>query len=120
MKSQQINDTVCNALVSILGQYKEQKLNKANCLMIYQDIFNTLVELMNGSNIQLSDEGMNFLAQHYYDSVLINNQHKLDPNIFTQRAAAFNIDKKELIILCVLLSGTQAGLELAKTIKERG
>jgi hypothetical protein len=120
MKAAQINEAVSQAIVSILEQYKSQSLNKTNCTLIYQDIFNTLVELITSSNIELTDEGMNYLSQVYYDNVLINNKHRLNPDIFSKRAKQENIETKELVILCVLLAGTPQGLELARVIKNRG
>jgi predicted proteasome-type protease len=94
-------------------------LNASACIEIYTLIFDTLVELVAESGNPLTNEAVNYLAQQYYDAVQVNGGQELDPNIFTQRAKAENIATKELVLLSIMLSGTDFALPVIAEIKKR-
>jgi len=94
-------------------------LNLVTCVEIYTEIFNTCVEVITGAEMEVTNEGMNYLAQCYYDGILINGIQELDPDIFTQRAKVENMDTEELTLLAVLLSGTDFALDVLQEIKKR-
>jgi hypothetical protein len=96
-----------------------RELNLVTCVEIYQTIFDTLVELLTESQVNISNESMNFLAQQYYDAVKVNGTQELDPEIFTQRASLDAIETKELALLAVMLSGTDFAIPVIQTIKRR-
>lgn len=97
----------------------DRMLNRTTCLEIYSSIFETLSELFKNTSMPLSNESANYVAQQYYDSVLINNTHELDPNIFTQRAKLENIETKELALLTMLFEGTDFRIPVMLEIKRR-
>jgi hypothetical protein len=97
----------------------EIKLTPGICIEIYTEIFGTFVEVLQESKINISNESMNYLAQCYYDGILINNQHELNPNIFDQRAKLENIETKELALLTMMVRGTDFAIPLIKEIKRR-
>lgn len=94
-------------------------LNLVTCIEFYTTIFETLVEVIQDAGLPVTNEGMNFLAQQYYDGVQINGGQELDPEIFTQRAKVENIETKELALLAVILSGTDFALPILEEIKKR-
>jgi hypothetical protein len=101
-----IVESVNKLLMHRLEKHKSKRLNKENCTLIYQDIFDCFVNLFQESNIKITNEAMNLLSQLYYDSVTINGNQELDPNIFEQRASVKNIETKELALLATVLNGT--------------
>lgn len=94
-------------------------LNLVTCVEFYKTIFDTLVEVIQAAQLPITNEGMNFLAQQYYDGVQVNGGQELDPDIFTQRARVENIETKELALLAVMLSGTDFALPILAEIKKR-
>jgi hypothetical protein len=98
---------------------EERSLNLTACIEIYTTIFNTLVELITEAGIPITNDGMNFLAQQYYDGVRINGNQELDPNVFTQRIKLENIETKELALLAIILSGTDFAIPILAEIKKR-
>jgi hypothetical protein len=102
-----------------LKKFKESNLDMVTCTQIYQEIFNTLVEVFETSNVQLTNESVNFMAQQYYDCVSVNGNQELDPNIFTQRAKVREIPTKEVALLAVMFSGTDFAFPLLQEIKKR-
>lgn len=120
-KKKGIHDAVAMLLESNLKQYAdERKLDLTVSTRIYQTIFETLTTVFKSSNIQITNESMNYLAQQYYDSIKINGRHDLDPNIFTQRAKLTNIKTKEITLLAVMMRGTEFIVPLVQEIKRRG
>ncbi len=112
------------AITQLLEQHlasftDERKLDKTNCTKIYQKIFKSLVNLFQSSNIKLSNEGMNWLAQQYYDGILINGRYELDPNVFDKRAKVENIATHELALLATMLLGTDFAILAITEIKKR-
>jgi hypothetical protein len=98
---------------------EERNLNLAACIEIYTTIFNTLVELITEAGIPITNDGMNFLAQQYYDGVRVNGNQELDPSVFTQRIKLENIETKELALLAIILSGTDFVIPILAEIKKR-
>lgn len=99
----------------------DNRLTKENCLKFYSTIFNSFVEVFKKTNIQITNESMNWIAQSFYDSITINGSidQGLDPNIFDKRASLDNIETKELILLAMLLKGSDLIRPLVWTIKRR-
>lgn len=115
-----IHDAVAMLLEQNLKQYAdERKLDLSVCVRIYQTIFDTLVQVFQGSNVQITNESMNYLAQQYYDSIKINGRHELDPEIFTQRARLENIETREVALLATMMRGTDFFFPLIDEIKRR-
>lgn len=102
----QIHESLSKLLVNKLEPYKDEKLNSSTCISIYTDIFNCLVEVFQESQIPITNEAVNLLAQMYYDSVKINGKEELDPNIFDKRAKLENVTTKELAMLGTMFSNT--------------
>jgi len=121
MKPQELHQTITTLLGSKLQHLvtAEQSLNLVACVEIYTTIFETVVELLTTADIHVSNEAVNYLAQQYYDGILINGTQELDPEIFTQRAKLDEIETKELVILAVLLNGTDFALPILHEVKRR-
>lgn len=119
MKVSKFNDAVVQLLSEKLKKFKESTLDLVTCVEIYTMIFETLTELFDASNVGLSNEAMNYVAQQYYDGVLINDNQELNPNIFTQRAQLESIETKELAMLAVMVSGTEFAIPIIQAIKKR-
>lgn len=119
MKVSQFNEVITRLLGERLKQYNEKKLDLVVCINIYQTIFNSLVEVFETAGTGLTNEAMNYLAQQYYDSVLVNGREELNPNIFIQRAKLENIETKELALLAVMLNGTDFAIPVIQEIKRR-
>lgn len=120
MKVSQFNDVVTKLLTEKLKKFSDKQLNLVICVEIYQVIFDSLVEVFETAKTGLTNEAMNYMAQQYYDGVLINGREELDPNIFTQRASISSIETKELALMAVMLSGTDFAIPLIHEIKRRG
>ena len=98
---------------------KGRTLNLTTCIEFYTTIFDTLVECITAACISLTNEAMNYIAQQYYDSIMINGNQELNPNIFTQRSKVENVETKELALLAVMLNGTDFAFEIINEIKKR-
>lgn len=119
MKVSQFNDVITKLLSVKLVEYKTKSLDLVVCLEIYQSIFDTLVEIFQTAKVTLTNEAMNYLAQQYYDAILINDNQELDPNIFTNRAKLELIETKEIALLAVMMSGTDFAIPLIQEVKRR-
>ena len=97
----------------------DKNLTVLVCTQIFTEIFDTFVEVLENSKVEISNEAMNYLAQQYYDGILINNQYELNPNIFTQRAKVENIETKELALMAMMLNGTDFAVPLIMEVKRR-
>jgi hypothetical protein len=113
------HESISKLLVDRLEQYKSKSLARDVCISIYSTIFESLQELFTASDVKITNESLNWIAQSYYDSVSINNNQELDPTIFTQRADLKNIEIKELALLAVMLKGTPFTAPIVATIKRR-
>ena len=114
-----IHESVSKLLTTKLSKYKNEKLNLTTCTTIYQDIFETFVDIFQESRTEISNEAMNMICQMYYDAVTINGNQELDPNIFSQRASLKNIETKELAMLASFFSNTPFAEPLIFEIKKR-
>ncbi len=114
-----LHDSISKLLTERLSKRKGQKLDKSACIEIYNDIFFTLSEVIKSSNVPLSNESVNLLSQMYYDSISINDNQELDPNIFTQRAKLENIVTEEISLMAVMMSGTPFALPFIAEVKRR-
>jgi hypothetical protein len=97
----------------------EKQLNLVTCVEIYTTIFDTMVEVITQADIPLTNESANYLAQSYYDGILINGNQELDPDIFTHRARLSSIATEELTMLAVMLSGTDFAVPIIAEVKKR-
>lgn len=120
MKISKFNEVVSNLLSTQLSSFTSDNLNSSTCMQIYQTIFECLANLFQKSNVSFSNESMNYISQQYYDSILVNGNQELDPNIFTQRASLDNIETKELALMAVMFSGTDFAIPLIHEVKRRG
>jgi hypothetical protein len=67
----------------------------------------------------IDNEAANYIAQAYYDGILIQGKHVLDPTIFDKRAKLENIPTKELVVMAVMLESTDFKLPIVEEIKKR-
>ena len=114
-----LHDSISKLLTDRLARRKGQKLNRSACIEIYSDVFFTLSEVVKTAGTPLCNESVNLLAQMYYDSITINNNEELDPNIFTQRARLENVETKELALMAVMMNGTPFGDLFVSEVKRR-
>jgi len=114
-----IHESVSVLLNKKLDKYKNQKLNKETCTLIYQDIFETFSDVFQESKAPLSNESVNLISQMYYDSISINNTQELDPNIFSQRASTKSIETKELALLASMFNKTPFAAPFILEVKRR-
>lgn len=122
MTKSTVHETLSKLLTDRLARRVSQKLSRATCTEIYQDIFFTLSEVIKESGTPLSNESVNLLSQMYYDAVDIQTSFGpagLDPDIFTQRAKLENIPTKELALLGTMMSGTPFGDVFIGAVKRR-
>jgi len=121
MKPAELHETISKLLGTKLQPLitGERKLNLVSCVEIYTTIFDSLIEVLVESGIHIPNEAMNFLAQSYYDGILVNGKEELDPDIFTQRAKLENIETKHLAILAAILNGTDFAVPIIQEIKKR-
>lgn len=113
------NDAVSELIGNKLKGFTEKPLDKPTCIAIYQLIFDTLVDTFEQAGAGVSNEAMNYLAQQYYDCVLINETQELDPNVFTERAKLDKVETKELALMAMMLNGTHMCIPLIHEIKKR-
>ena len=114
-----IHESISKLLVKKLEKHKSEKLDRARCTQIYQDIFESFVDIFTESKIEISNESMNLLSQMYYDAVTINGNQELDPNIFDKRASVKGVETKELAMLATMLNGTPFAEPLVYEVKRR-
>lgn len=118
-----LSEAIDRALNARLKQFTSSTATRATCLQIYNEIFQCLVEVFemfsDRSSVELTNEALNFLAQMYYDSIVINQNQELDPNIFTQRASVKNLETKELALLGLMFSGTELAIPFVQEVRHR-
>jgi hypothetical protein len=119
MKPQEFHTSISQLLGVRLKPVSGKDLNLATCVEIYTMIFDTMVEVITGAELDVSNEAVNYLAQQYYDGVLINGNQELDPDIFTQRAKLEEISTEELALLLTMLTGTDFAMPVFQEIKRR-
>lgn len=106
-----------------LWKDKGADLNLVTCVEVYSTIFDSLVEVLSeaakdGEQL-ITNEGMNYLAQQFYDGVRVNGTQELDPDIFTQRAGLGLIETKELVAIAAVLAGSDFALPVLEEIRKR-
>lgn len=116
---QTVHEVITQLLNNRLQKRLQQKLDANTCSEIYQDIFFSLSEIIKESGTPLSNESVNLLSQMYYDSITVNGNQELDPNIFTQRASTNNIPTKELALLATMMNKTPFGDIFVHEVKRR-
>lgn len=121
MKPGEFNEAISRLLEAKLKPFvtDNRNLNLATCIEIYTTIFESLAEVVTQSEAPVTNEALNYLAQQYYDGILINGTQELDPNIFTQRAKLENIETRELALLAVMMWGTDFAKPVLAEIKKR-
>jgi hypothetical protein len=110
--------SITQLMIRNLTKFYDKHIDKILCYEVYQTVFETAVDVFQQSNITLTNEAMNFLAQMFYDFVDINGK-QLDPDIFTQRASLANIETKELAFLATMFEGTDISLIFISEIRRR-
>jgi hypothetical protein len=122
MKPQEVYQAIAQLLsTKLLNLTATGKvLNLVTCLEIYNTIFDTLIEVLEASEIDaISNEAVNYLAQQLYSAVVVNGNQELDPDIFTQLAKVENIETTDLTLLAVILNGTDFAVPIIQEIKHR-
>jgi hypothetical protein len=105
-----------------IQKYLNKKINKSTCLQIYNDIFlciQEIVLMVPDLNNVITEKGINYIAQSYYDMIEINKGVNLNPNIFTKRVTVHDLPTKELSFCGILLMGTPLVSEVVNTVKSR-
>lgn len=115
----QIHDSLSQLLSKKLEKHIHSKLDAEKCTEIYTDIFETISNVFQETDANLTNEAMNMIAQMYYDSIKINSTQDLDPNIFTQRAKLENIETKELAKLATFFRDTPFADIFVYSVKRR-
>jgi hypothetical protein len=120
-QTSRFNETVSKLIVERLNLIdKNREPTVSTCVEIYTIIFNVLGDIFAQSKAPIGNEAVNYLAQMYYDGVVLNGREdKLNPNIFTQRAKLEDIPTKELALLSVMLSGTEFAIPFIQEVKKR-
>jgi hypothetical protein len=113
------HDSIAKLLTAKLAEYKNARLDRTVCTQIYVAVFQTLQTLIEETKTPLSNEAVNYIAQQYYDGILINDNQELDPEIFTQRATLNAIPTNELALLAMMFEGTDFRIPVIEAIKNR-
>ena len=121
-KPKTFHETISPLLALKLKRFEHAgvSLTREVCLQIYNEIFQVFVSLVQASGIKLTNESVNYIAQQYYDAILINGRQELDPEIFTERAKLDNIMTPELKILGLMLRGTDHLIPVVQVLRTRG
>ena len=117
------NQIFSEILADRLSMYNKREINRATCIEIYTVIFNVLTDIVKQAEVVLTNEGVNYIAQQYYLSVLINpgaGNQELDETIFDKLAKLENIETKELLLIGGLMRGTGFLPDIVREIKRRG
>ena len=96
-----------------------EPLTSIVCTKIYETIYQTVVYVLENSEVKISNESVNYVSQQYYDGVLINGNQELDPNIFEKRAKLDNVCNKDLLVIASLLDGTDFKYPVLEVLKRR-
>jgi hypothetical protein len=114
-----IHDAVASLLNVKLKTFTGRSLDRTTCSEIYEKIFETLTDLFVEVKAPIDNEAANYIAQAYYDGILIQDKHELDPNIFDRRAKLENIPTNQLVVMAVMLENTDHKLPIVAEIKKR-
>ena len=116
---QNAHDSIINVLNEKLKSKLNKNLNKETCLLIYQDIFFTLSDIFREAGTPLDNEAVNLMSQMYYDSITVNGNQELDPNIFSQRAKFELVPTKQLALMAKMFNNTPFAQIIISAIKKR-
>lgn len=105
-KQKNIHESISKLIEQKIAKHVKSRFDSTTCSAIYVDIFDALVNVFQTANLQITNEAVNLLSQMYYDSVSINGNDELDPNIFDKRAKLENVATKELSLLASMYRGT--------------
>lgn len=114
--------TVFASLIREKVQYiidAKRDFTSSTCIELYSVIFNVLTNVLEQSGVKICNEGVNWIAQQYYDGILVNGGQELDPSIFTQRADLKGIPTKELALIMMILKGTDFIIPVLEEFKRR-
>jgi hypothetical protein len=114
------HDIFSDQLRLILGKYRDDRLNDSTCSLIYQDIYQQLLEVLKGSSLNVHQDTVNWLSQQYYDGIKINGNSSLNPNIFTKRPNLTDLPTKDLVVLLAMTQKTGFARDVAEELKKRG
>lgn len=114
-----IHEAVSKLLAVKLETFKGRSLDRTTSSEIYEKIFETLTDLFKEVKAPIDNEAANYIAQAYYDGMLVGGKHELDPTIFDRRAKLENIPTKELVVMTVLLANTDFKFAIVEEIKKR-
>lgn len=117
----QLSEAVKGVITTRLEKYLGKSLDKSLCIQIYQDIFKAIQEIVLMTPVlgdKLHEEGINYIAQAYYDMLDVYPE-ELDPSIFTKRVNARDLSNEELAHCGTLLRKTPIINEIVSTIKTR-
>ncbi len=114
-------DVITKLLTEKLKKFSgnDLDLNLVTCTEIYTLVFDTLADVFTNAELPLTNESVNYVAQMFYDGILINGRQELDPNIFTQRAKLENVETKEVALLVLMFKGTEFAIPFVQEIKRR-
>jgi len=114
------HDIFSDQLRLILGKYRDDRLNDSTCSLIYQDIYQQLLEVLKGSSLNVHQDTVNWLSQQYYDGIKINGNSSLNPNIFRKRPNLTDLPTKDLVVLLAMTQKTGFARDVAEELKKRG
>jgi hypothetical protein len=112
-------DSIENVITANLKSFSNQSLNKQTCFMMYQSIFNSVVEVFSQAKVNVSNEFMNYVSQQFYLDVRVNDNVRLDPNIFTKLAKVTELNDFDLRVAASLFQGTHFFKPVYDELKKR-
>lgn len=117
-----VKEVIDKLLVDRLSKFISSSPTDAVCLEIYLEIFKTIEEII--LNVpkfaeKATHDCVNFIAQAYYDMILLNNSETLNPNIFDKRVKVSDLSNTDLVLCSPFLQGTDVFAEIAITLKKR-
>lgn len=118
-KGAELQKSVLTLVSERLKEFVNHPITPSISNEIYQMIYSVLRDVMADANAGVSNEFINFVAQHYYDNIYLNERTKLDPLIFTQRAEIANLSTGEVLLAIPLMISDVAAEELVRTLKGR-
>lgn len=115
-----VSEAIADVIEAKLSRFNGSQLTKDVCTQIFLEVFEVMREVCERANVKIGNEAMNYLSQEYYLSLVINEAHELDPNIFSQLAKLENIPTVDIATMVVFMSGTPMAIPLITEIKKRG
>lgn len=121
MQLTELHDSIQKMVKSTLETYKNKGFNKENCIQIYASLFKVFEELVTSIpelSKYITNDGLNFVCQSYYDMIQINDQF-LIPDIFDKEVTIKDLSTPELIRCLMLLTNTPFQSMIIQEIKHR-